>query len=119
MTIASPHLGSPSVWTDARLLYALEEVVEKELNRHLKVAKDWMPHEYVPWSDARNFPGFFEDGDAWDKEQSKVTEIGRIALVVNLLTDLGHEPVLVDIGEFEKLEGCVTCLSVRMRDLYA
>ncbi|MGW0911150.1 dimethylargininase [Streptomyces sp. NPDC002784] len=36
-----------------------------------------------------------------------------------LLADLGHEPVVVDIGEFEKLEGCVTCLSVRMRDLYA
>lgn len=35
-----------------------------------------------------------------------------------LLADLGHEPVLVDIGEFEKLEGCVTCLSVRLRDLY-
>ena len=26
---------------------------------------------------------------------------------------------LVDISEFEKLEGCVTCLSVRLRDLYA
>jgi dimethylargininase len=24
----------------------------------------------------------------------------------------GYEPVVVDIGEFEKLEGCVTCLSV-------
>ncbi|MFJ4269088.1 dimethylargininase [Streptomyces coelicoflavus] len=35
-----------------------------------------------------------------------------------LLADLGHEPVLVDIGEFEKLEGCVTCLSVRLRELY-
>jgi dimethylargininase len=23
--------------------------------------------------------------------------------------------VVVDIGEFEKLEGCVTCLSVRLR----
>ncbi|WP_181796238.1 acyl-ACP desaturase [Streptomyces sp. WELS2] len=87
MTITSPHLGSPSVWTDARLLYALEEVVENELNRHLKVAKDWMPHEYVPWSDARNFPGLFEDGEAWEKGQSKVTEVGRIALVVNLLTE--------------------------------
>ena len=32
---------------------------------------------------------------------------------------LGYEPVPVDIGEFEKLEGCVTCLSVRVRDLYA
>ncbi|MFE2261594.1 dimethylargininase [Streptomyces griseosporeus] len=36
-----------------------------------------------------------------------------------LLTDLGFEVVTVDIGEFEKLEGCVTCLSVRMRELYA
>jgi dimethylargininase len=35
-----------------------------------------------------------------------------------LFTDLGYEPVPVDISEFEKLEGCVTCLSVRLRDLY-
>ncbi|WP_329379054.1 acyl-ACP desaturase [Streptomyces sp. NBC_01716] len=87
MTLTSPHLGSSEAWTDARLLYALEEVVEKELNRHLKVAKDWMPHEYVPWSDARNFPGFFEDGTAWEAEQSKVTDLGKVALVVNLLTE--------------------------------
>lgn len=87
VTIVSPHLGTSAEWTDARLLYALEEVVEKELNRHLQVAKDWMPHEYVPWTDARNFPGLFEDGEPWEKEQSKVTEIGRIALVVNLLTE--------------------------------
>lgn len=34
-------------------------------------------------------------------------------------TDLGYAPVPVDIGEFEKLEGRVTRLSVRLRDLYA
>jgi dimethylargininase len=28
------------------------------------------------------------------------------------LADLGFTPVVVDISEFEKLEGCVTCLSV-------
>jgi len=32
-----------------------------------------------------------------------------------LIADLGYRPVIVDIGEFEKLEGCVTCLSVRLR----
>jgi dimethylargininase len=32
-----------------------------------------------------------------------------------MLRARGYEPVLVDIGEFEKLEGCVTCLSVRLR----
>ncbi len=87
MTVTTPHLATSGGWTDAQLLHALEEVVEKELNRHLKVAKDWMPHEYVPWSDGRNFPGFFEDGEAWEKEQSKVTPIGRTALIVNLLTE--------------------------------
>ncbi|MFJ2116115.1 MULTISPECIES: dimethylargininase [unclassified Streptomyces] len=35
-----------------------------------------------------------------------------------LLAGLGYEPVPVDIGEFEKLEGCVTCLSVRVRELH-
>jgi dimethylargininase len=34
-----------------------------------------------------------------------------------LFSDLGYEPVVVDISEFEKLEGCVTCLSVRLREL--
>ncbi|MBT2886104.1 acyl-ACP desaturase [Streptomyces sp. McG5] len=87
MTVTTPHLATSGGWTDAQLLHALEEVVEKELNRHLKVAKDWMPHEYVPWSDGRNFPGFFEDGEVWEKEQSKVTPIGRTALIVNLLTE--------------------------------
>ena len=29
-----------------------------------------------------------------------------------LLDDVGFSPVVVDISEFEKLEGCVTCLSV-------
>ena len=32
-----------------------------------------------------------------------------------LFAELGWTPVPVDIGEFEKLEGCVTCLSVRLR----
>ncbi|MFC0600973.1 acyl-ACP desaturase [Streptomyces palmae] len=86
MTLApSQHNGS-AVWSDTRLLYALEEAVETELNRHLKVAKDWMPHEYVPWSDGRNFDGVL-GGEAWAAEQSKVTAIGRTALVVNLLTE--------------------------------
>ncbi len=34
-----------------------------------------------------------------------------------LLQARGYEPVPVDIGEFEKLEGCVTCLSVRLRGI--
>jgi len=29
-----------------------------------------------------------------------------------LIADLGYRPIVVDVSEFEKLEGCVTCLSV-------
>ncbi|GGU56296.1 acyl-ACP desaturase [Streptomyces albospinus] len=89
MTIApARHNGErgQAAWSDAQLLYALEEVVEKELNRHLKVAKEWMPHEYVPWSDGRNFDGVM-GGEPWAPDQSKVSDIGRVALVVNLLTE--------------------------------
>jgi dimethylargininase len=34
-----------------------------------------------------------------------------------LFAALGYDPVTVDISEFQKLEGCVTCLSVRLRAL--
>jgi dimethylargininase len=34
-----------------------------------------------------------------------------------LLDDVGLAPVVVDISEFEKLEGCVTCLSVLLPEL--
>ena len=32
-----------------------------------------------------------------------------------MLSAMGYETIVVDIDEFEKLEGCVTCLSVRVR----
>ena len=32
-----------------------------------------------------------------------------------LIESLGYRVIAVDIWEFEKLEGCVTCLSVRVR----
>jgi acyl-[acyl-carrier-protein] desaturase len=56
------------------------------LDRHLKSAREWFPHEYVPWSDGRNFDGVL-GGDAWDPSQSRVSEVARTALVVNLLTE--------------------------------
>src|SRR5687768_16491586 len=31
------------------VLVDLEPVVARELARHLDVAREWMPHEYVPW----------------------------------------------------------------------
>ncbi|HET7532206.1 MAG TPA: acyl-ACP desaturase [Nocardioidaceae bacterium] len=69
-----------------QMLMELEQVVEENLNRHLKVAKEWFPHEYVPWSDGRNFDGPLE-GDPWSPEDSKMSDVARSSLIVNLLTE--------------------------------
>ncbi|WP_309615022.1 dimethylargininase [Salinibacterium sp.] len=37
-----------------------------------------------------------------------------VPLSIALVEDLGYTVVTVDVSEFEKLEGCVTCLSVRL-----
>ncbi len=68
------------------MLLELEQVVEENLNRHLKVAKEWFPHEYVPWSDGRNFDGLL-GGDAWSPEDSPMSDVARSSLIVNLLTE--------------------------------
>jgi acyl-[acyl-carrier-protein] desaturase len=68
------------------LLLELEPVVEANLNRHLAQATEWMPHEYVPWSQGRDFDGIL-GGEAWDVSQSKLSDVARTSLIVNLLTE--------------------------------
>ncbi len=85
-TIPPPRSARGATWTDAQLIHALEEVVEGELNRHLAVFKEWMPHEYVPWSRGRDFDGVL-GGEPWAPEQSPLTEVGKVSMVVNLLTE--------------------------------
>jgi acyl-[acyl-carrier-protein] desaturase len=72
--------------TETDILRELEPVVETNLERHLEVAKEWMPHEYVPWTQGRDFDGVL-GGEAWDPEQSKVSDVARTSLIVNLLTE--------------------------------
>ena len=68
------------------LVAELEPVAAAELDRHLSTAKEWFPHEYVPWSEGTDFEGPYE-GVAWAPEQSQIDDVGRTALVVNLLTE--------------------------------
>ena len=68
------------------LLIDLEPVVERELNRHLSTAKEWFPHEYVPWSEAENFSGPL-DGKEWTPQERRFSEAARTSLVINLLTE--------------------------------
>ena len=67
------------------LLQQLEAAVEENLDRHLAAAEDWMPHEYVPWSEGRNFAALA--GEPWSVEQSRLSLVARAALELNLLTE--------------------------------
>jgi len=70
----------------ADLVRDLDPVVATEIERHLTMAKEWFPHEYVPWAEGTNYDGLY-GGDAWDPSQSPVDGVARTALVVNLLTE--------------------------------
>ncbi|MEV0028442.1 acyl-ACP desaturase [Nocardia sp. NPDC050793] len=75
----------PRNLSQLELLIELEPVAERELNRHLATAKNWQPHEYVPWSEGRNFAAM--GGADWEPSQSRLSEVAKAAMVVNLLTE--------------------------------
>ncbi len=60
--------------TNLQLLEELEPVVERLLNRHLSVFKEWSPHDYIPWSDGRNY--YTLDGQDWEPGQSQAVRRG-------------------------------------------
>lgn len=93
---------------------------------HLKSAVTALPDGTII-----GYPDLVDDATAFDRflavpepEGAHVVLVGGNRLLMSsnaprsaeLFRSLGYEPVGVDIGEFEKLEGCVTCLSVRIRD---
>jgi acyl-[acyl-carrier-protein] desaturase len=64
----------------------LTEVLETRLataiDRHFSVAKEWFPHEYVPWSEGQDF-----EGAPYDETQSRLSPAVRAAVQLNLLTE--------------------------------
>jgi acyl-[acyl-carrier-protein] desaturase len=69
-----------------RVLRELEPSVERLLERHLATARDWFPHQYVPWSAAHDYDGPL-GGTAWSPDQAALPQAVQDALVVNLLTE--------------------------------
>ena len=94
---------------------------------HLKTAVTALPDgTIIGWPPALDDPGFFPHFMPMPEESgAHVVLLGGDSVLMadnaprsaDLLSDLGYTPVRVDISEFEKLEGCVTCLSVRLRDI--
>jgi dimethylargininase len=92
---------------------------------HLKSAVTALPDGTVV-----GFPPHVDDPAAFDRFLPVPEESGAHVVVLDddrvlmaadapasaeLFTSLGYRPVTVDISEFQKREGCVTCLSVRLR----
>ena len=74
MTVLDVRQSDLSEHLDARLAAATD--------RHLSVAKEWFPHEYVPWSEGVDF------GDTpYDEARSRLTPAVRAAVQLNLLTE--------------------------------
>ena len=92
---------------------------------HLKSAVTALPDGTVI-----GFEPLVDDASAWDRFLPVPEEPGSHVVLLDggsvllsrsaprtaaLLEDRGLRVVSVDMSEFEKLEGCVTCLSVRLR----
>lgn len=93
---------------------------------HLKTAVTALPDStIIGFPPLMDDPIFFPHFRAVPEETgTAIVDLGDDRLLISasaprtaeMLADLGYEPVPVAIGEFEKLEGCVTCLSIRLRN---
>jgi acyl-[acyl-carrier-protein] desaturase len=56
--------------------------VARLLDRHEKVAKEWFPHEFIPYRLGRDF-----DREPWTPDQPRLTGVAQVAFEVGLLTE--------------------------------
>lgn len=92
---------------------------------HLKSAVTALPDgTVIGWAPVVDDPTLFERFLAMPEEggahvvvldEETVLMAASAPRSAALIEELGYRVVTVDISEFEKLEGCVTCLSVRVR----
>ncbi len=73
---------------DLAILRELAPLAGRLLERHTETAKEWFPHEHIPYDRGRTFAA----GEAWAEEQADlggavIPDAVRSALLVNLLTE--------------------------------
>jgi acyl-[acyl-carrier-protein] desaturase len=64
------------------LLHELEPEAERLLRRHEQVAREWFPHEYIPYRLGRDF-----DREPWTPDQPRLSGVAQVAFEVGLLTE--------------------------------
>jgi len=68
---------------DEQLLAELAPTAEALVERHIQQAKEWFPHEIVPWERGPSV----QPDRAWDPDESTIDERVRSAVIVNVLTE--------------------------------
>ncbi len=64
------------------LLIELEPEAGRLYDRHMKVAQEWFPHDYIPYRLGRDF-----DKEPWTPDQPRLTGVAQTAFEINLLTE--------------------------------
>jgi acyl-[acyl-carrier-protein] desaturase len=67
---------------EAALLIELEPEVGRLYDRHVKVAQEWFPHEFIPYRLGRDF-----DKEPWTPDQPRLTGVAQTAFEIGLLTE--------------------------------
>ena len=79
---AWPVLLTQAERGEAALLTEIEPAIGKLIDRHLTVAKEWFPHDFIPYSQGRDF-----DKEPWTPDQARLSGVAQTAFEVNLLTE--------------------------------
>jgi len=67
---------------DREILHQLEPEAERLMARHLQVAQEWFPHDFIPYRLGRDF-----DKEPWTPDQPRLSGVAQTAFEVNLLTE--------------------------------
>lgn len=69
-------------YDERSLLLELEPEAGRLYDRHVGVAQEWFPHDYIPYRLGRDF-----DKEPWTPDQPRLTGVARTAFEVGLLTE--------------------------------
>ena len=67
---------------DYRILAEIEPRAAALMDRHLSLAKEWFPHEYVPYGEGRDF-----ETEPWTPDQPRLSGVARTSFEIGLLTE--------------------------------
>ena len=67
---------------DREILHELQPEAERLMARHLQVAQEWFPHDFIPYRLGRDF-----DKEPWTPDQPRLSGVAQTAFEINLLTE--------------------------------